>query len=357
MKPPAFQFYPNDFVSGTRTLNTEEIGAYILLLCHQWNAGYVPDDETLIRRIAGLTQAFPLGLVLSKFEKVDGVLKNARLERERAKQSQFRDKQAANGRKGGRPKGLDNPSLSQPERVGLANTEPKKSSSSSSSDFISIPPVVPPDGGTSEGAEVTGEASEVGASKEIVSCSLGNGQIPVDDAPPSPGAVTSPSGTQKSAGTVPIPTPPVMVTEEVARGWFEQWVAGGASFTEADFAETWRLLHSTRDVRTGCWRVGKSGMVSDPRPILEQRLHDAMERRLHRNFGAPDRPRGPASQAFVLRLQIGVLENELAAHKGNPGGLYEDSVKTMYLDEWRAKRRELDELKSQLASVNEPVAA
>ena len=103
-KPPAFQFYADDFVAGTSILTTEEVGAYILLLCHQWNTGSIPNDDNLIRRIAKITQAFDLGLLKTKFELVDGVLKNPRLEREREKQRLFREKQAENGTKGGRPK-------------------------------------------------------------------------------------------------------------------------------------------------------------------------------------------------------------------------------------------------------------
>jgi uncharacterized protein YdaU (DUF1376 family) len=103
-KPPAFQFYADDFLGGTAILSTEEIGAYILLLCHQWNTGSIPDDDNLIRRIAKVTQAFDLGLVKAKFQSVDGVLKNARMEHEREKQRLFREKQAQNGAKGGRPK-------------------------------------------------------------------------------------------------------------------------------------------------------------------------------------------------------------------------------------------------------------
>lgn len=170
--------------------------------------------------------------------------------------------------------------------------------------------------------------------------------------------VVPPSGGTSEGDEVPVPTPPVMVPEATARTWFEAMVSHGANFTAEDFDEAFRLLHSTRDVRTGCWRVGKSGMVSDPRPILEQRLHDARERRLKRDgqftAGGIRTPNGAGSRAFVLRQQIGALEGQLASHKGNPAGLFEDSVKAMYRDEWRAKRRELEELQSQLASVNEP---
>ncbi len=118
-KPPAFQFYADDFIAGTAILSTEEVGAYILLLCHQWNCGSLPDNDILIRRIARLTQAFDLANLRSKFKAVDGVLKNDRMERERDKQMQYREKQAKNGKMGGRP-------------ITQALVEPKPSQSSPS---------------------------------------------------------------------------------------------------------------------------------------------------------------------------------------------------------------------------------
>ncbi len=91
MKPPAFQFYPDDFIGGTCDLSTEEVGAYIRLLCYQWGRGSVPiDDIAKLARIAGakVTQdvmhKFPLGV-------------NNRLEAERVKQSEYRAKQSAKG--------------------------------------------------------------------------------------------------------------------------------------------------------------------------------------------------------------------------------------------------------------------
>jgi uncharacterized protein YdaU (DUF1376 family) len=125
VKPPAFQFYADDFIAGTAILTTEEIGAYILLLCYQWNSGGIPNDDDLIRRIAKLTQAFPLGLLKTKFKVVDGLLKNERLELERDKQKAFREKQARNGSLGGRPK-----TQAYPKPIPTAN--PNKTSPSPS---------------------------------------------------------------------------------------------------------------------------------------------------------------------------------------------------------------------------------
>jgi len=110
MKPPAFQFYADDFLAGTAEMTAEEVGAYIRLLCHQWTKGGIPNDESRVARMAGIAHTEPNGVaigspslryVLAKFvASEDGMLRNARLERVRAEQDDFRKKQAQNGQKG-----------------------------------------------------------------------------------------------------------------------------------------------------------------------------------------------------------------------------------------------------------------
>jgi uncharacterized protein YdaU (DUF1376 family) len=93
MKPPAFQFYPDDFIGGTCDLSSEEVGAYIRLLCYQWSRGCIPDDPAKLARIAGTSvtpdtlQKFPNG-------------KNARLEFEREKQAEYRSEKSKAGKSG-----------------------------------------------------------------------------------------------------------------------------------------------------------------------------------------------------------------------------------------------------------------
>lgn len=87
MKPPAFQFYADDFLAGVADMTQAEVGAYILLLCHQWSRGIIPADADRMQMIAKgpvsdhVVAKFPGG-------------KNARLESEREKQADFRSKQA-----------------------------------------------------------------------------------------------------------------------------------------------------------------------------------------------------------------------------------------------------------------------
>ena len=102
MKPPAFQFYPDNFRDGVSDMEQNEIGAYIMLLCYQWNNGYIPKDKARMERAAfGEVSAH----VLRKFKLFpDGELRNERLEYERNKQTAYRESRSINGQKGGRPK-------------------------------------------------------------------------------------------------------------------------------------------------------------------------------------------------------------------------------------------------------------
>lgn len=105
--PPAFQFYPNDFMTGTSRFTAAEVGGYILLLCEQWHTGSVPGDDVkalaLILR-CGQPQARTIwSHIRHKFQREEsGVWLNARLEDERQRQSDYRSKQSDRGRSGAR---------------------------------------------------------------------------------------------------------------------------------------------------------------------------------------------------------------------------------------------------------------
>ena len=44
-KDPAVLFYTSDFLSGTITMNYEQKGKYITLLCIQHNQGYLLEED------------------------------------------------------------------------------------------------------------------------------------------------------------------------------------------------------------------------------------------------------------------------------------------------------------------------
>jgi uncharacterized protein YdaU (DUF1376 family) len=99
----SFPFYPSDFILGTMLLTTEEVGAYIRLLCFQWEQGSIPADESKLSRIAGVSPK-KLGEVLAKFELGADGYRNARLERVRSEREAYQKRQSDLGKKGGRPK-------------------------------------------------------------------------------------------------------------------------------------------------------------------------------------------------------------------------------------------------------------
>jgi uncharacterized protein YdaU (DUF1376 family) len=57
-KSPAFQWYPKDFESDevVKLMNLEEIGAYFVLLNHEWLNGSIPADEFLLARLLRVDQ-------------------------------------------------------------------------------------------------------------------------------------------------------------------------------------------------------------------------------------------------------------------------------------------------------------
>lgn len=95
MKAPAFQLYADDFLAGTIAMSPAEVGAYIRLLCYQWSNGSIPDDPRKLKRIVGGPVSPE---VLAKFKPAgEGRLANQRLELERRKQNDYREKQRQKG--------------------------------------------------------------------------------------------------------------------------------------------------------------------------------------------------------------------------------------------------------------------
>lgn len=136
MKPPAFQFYPDDFLGGTMTMNHEERGFYILLLCLQWTqCGISPDDFDRLGR--GMAQP-SVDHVKSKFDLgSDGMLRQHRLEKVRAEQSQYRANRSESGKAGAEARWHSHSTaIAQPMASGMA----KNSSPSPSPNNTPLPP-------------------------------------------------------------------------------------------------------------------------------------------------------------------------------------------------------------------------
>jgi uncharacterized protein YdaU (DUF1376 family) len=136
-KSPAFSFYAKDFLTGTATMSLEEVGAYVKLLAYQWDAGSVPDDPRERTRILGCSagqQRVVWLKIASRFTRVGDAYRNERLETERQKQADRRQRLSDNGSKGGRPqnqKGKQNETNSFPTTQAIENLNERLPSSSS----------------------------------------------------------------------------------------------------------------------------------------------------------------------------------------------------------------------------------
>ncbi len=107
-RPPAFQFYVRDFLSDENVvlMTLEEKGAYIVLLCFNWQEGSVPNDAAKLARLCGvdgdaMARLWP-GL-RPCFPEVDGDhtrLANPRLAAERQKQQDYHRKLSDAGKLG-----------------------------------------------------------------------------------------------------------------------------------------------------------------------------------------------------------------------------------------------------------------
>jgi uncharacterized protein YdaU (DUF1376 family) len=136
-KPPAFQFYAKDFIAGTATMSLQEVGAYVRLLCHQWDAGFVPSDPKERSRICAcsLKQESELWRkVGKKFAPHDDVFVNERLEAERQKQAEYRRKQSDNGKASAAARA--NGGSTEPPTMVEPSHQPNVNSSSSSSSSV-----------------------------------------------------------------------------------------------------------------------------------------------------------------------------------------------------------------------------
>lgn len=107
-KPPAFQFYPKDFLSddAVALMTNEQIGCYVLLLSHAWlNPGGLPPAMSSLAKLARCTPA--------RFERCvwDGIRDcfqqdgsgrwfNQKIERVRAEQQAFRAERSESGKQG-----------------------------------------------------------------------------------------------------------------------------------------------------------------------------------------------------------------------------------------------------------------
>jgi len=135
-KPPAFQFYPGDWLSSTKIslMTPTEEGAYIRLLCHAWADPQcsLPNDDQILATLSRLGEGW-FGESGSKIKgcfKVKGNrLINERLKNEREKQKRWREKSVLGGIQSGKSRKDKALKLKGGSDLVLAKDKPKGNSS------------------------------------------------------------------------------------------------------------------------------------------------------------------------------------------------------------------------------------
>ena len=128
-KPPAFQFYPKDFLSDINvvTMTNEQRGVYITLLCHCWLENGIPIDSPLVKD--WLQDGSP---IRKCFYKKGERLRHKRLDQEKRKQKDWSAKSSLGGQISAK-KRWGNPPVEDKGRLTTAKPKCNTSSSSSSS--------------------------------------------------------------------------------------------------------------------------------------------------------------------------------------------------------------------------------
>jgi uncharacterized protein YdaU (DUF1376 family) len=96
---PYLPLYVDDFIGGTIHFGADEVGAYLLLLSHQWSGGLIEDDPVVIERVSRCTYD-RLSRVLTKFERKEGFIFNRRLEAIRRERVAFIKTRSQNASRG-----------------------------------------------------------------------------------------------------------------------------------------------------------------------------------------------------------------------------------------------------------------
>jgi uncharacterized protein YdaU (DUF1376 family) len=101
-KDPAVLLYTSDFLSGTITMENEEVGMYIRLLCIQHQQGKLTEKDMLsICKVK-------IDSVYEKFDFVDGHYVNKRMYEEAQKRSKYTESRRNNAKKGAYEKHMHN---------------------------------------------------------------------------------------------------------------------------------------------------------------------------------------------------------------------------------------------------------
>ena len=148
-KPPAFQFYPKDWLSSESVIvmTAEQRGWYIQLLCHAWNGepiATLPTDDRKLKALAGAGDSWATDkqAVLDCFE-VDGDrLVNRRLADQFQQLQEFHSSKSEAGRKGNEVRwGKNNKEIAErslSDDSAIANDRPSTATSTATSSSVRL---------------------------------------------------------------------------------------------------------------------------------------------------------------------------------------------------------------------------
>ncbi len=129
IKSPAFQFYPAEFLADENVLlmSNQEIGCYVKLMCVCWRQGSIPSDINKIAKLCsenGSAMAQLWTAIKPCFnldEKNPLRLIHPRLEKEKAKQKEFKIERSSSGKRGADSRWNKGPLKNNGSAIGSAN--------------------------------------------------------------------------------------------------------------------------------------------------------------------------------------------------------------------------------------------
>lgn len=142
-KPPAFQFYAKDFLTGTMEMSLLEIGAYTKFLAWSWDNGALPENEARRAAILGVSVRAMRQIwdgIGDKWQGTDAGFINPRLEHQRNELADFKRRQSDRGRSGATEKWRKHSASSGASRT-QAMLDVKPDDSSAVSDLRSADPL------------------------------------------------------------------------------------------------------------------------------------------------------------------------------------------------------------------------
>ena len=142
-KPPAFQFYAKDWLTGTLELTLAARGAYITLMAYQWDKGSIPaDDKPAMKRVLSCStrelQTVWKTVKVHFTRGDDGLWRNSRLEKVRIEQDTHRTERSSAGVSGAKKRWSMAEPLAEPLAKAIATPIAKNSSSSSTPSSSSV---------------------------------------------------------------------------------------------------------------------------------------------------------------------------------------------------------------------------